>query len=482
MLIHVKVDAEEQKQLNRRSLLRGLGGLTIALPTFASLAPRRAWAATQTAPKRALFWWFPDGIKEADKKANYDEVLSTSSGGINWFPAGTETEWTPINLAAPLAKVKSDVIMFRGLDHPNWPTVGCPHDAGPRFSLTSFGDTSIDQVIAKRMTTRFRSLELGIGTWELEREDSRISYLAGKAMPPQQDPNVVFRRLFSEPATSSPDATAAIDLLRKRRASVLDSVKQEIQSTASKLSASDKQRLDFYAQSVRDLETSLSMINGQMVDALAACKAPKLNTGITSNVVGGEKTGGHTPLFDKIAEAQMNIAVLALQCDQTRVVSLMFEKARSDQKYNEFLPLKTNYRGGGSHHFAHGWMETPVQTEAWDLIHTWRTDRFAAMAQKLKDAPDVDGSNLLYNSVLVKTSEIATGAHSYTDIPIVLAGNAGGAIRTGRYLNFAKPGTRQRTSSLWLGVARAMDVNLPSFPEDGNKTYSASTPLQGLLG
>jgi len=127
-------------------------------------------------------------------------------------------------------------------------------------------------------------------------------------------------------------------------------------------------------------------------------------------------------------------------------------------------------------------METPVQTEAWDMIHKWRTERFAAMAQKLKEAPDVDGNNLLFNSVLVKTSEIATGAHSYTDIPIVLAGNAGGAIRTGRYLNFAKEGGRKRTSALWLGVARAMDINLPSFPEDGNKAYAASEPLPGLLG
>ena len=116
------------------------------------------------------------------------------------------------------------------------------------------------------------------------------------------------------------------------------------------------------------------------------------------------------------------------------------------------------------------------------MIHKWRTERFAAMAQKLKEAPDVDGNNLLFNSVLVKTSEIATGAHSYTDIPIVLAGNAGGAIRTGRYLNFAKAGGRKRTSALWLGVARAMDINLPSFPEDGNKAYAASEPLPGLLG
>jgi len=49
-------------------------------------------------------------------------------------------------------------------------------------------------------------------------------------------------------------------------------------------------------------------------------------------------------------------------------------------------------------------------------------------------------------------------------------------------LNFAKEGGRKRTSALWLGVARAMDINLPSFPEDGNKAYAASEPLPGLLG
>lgn len=485
MLFRISIDQHERqaqaKMLERRRVLRGIAGIAVTLPHFASLLPRNAWAQPAAAPKRALFWWFPDGVKEADQKSDYDDVLLTSSGGANWFPSGTETDFTPANLAAPLAEVKSDLIMFRGLDHVNWPTIGCPHDAGPRFSLTSWGDTSIDQAIAKRMMTRFRSVELGIGTWELERGDTRISFLDRKALPPQQDPGTAFRRLFASAAAPAGATQAAMDAVTRRRASVLDGALQEIKSVGGALGSADRQRLEFYGQSVRDLERSLGDLSKDMGAAVAACSEPKLAlTGLNGQVIGGEKTGGFTPLFQHIAEAQMNIAVLALQCDLTRVVSLMFEKGRSDQRYAEFLPLKSIYRGGGAHHLAHGWFETAAQRESWDMIHTWRTQRFADMMKKLKAVKDADGNTLLYNSVLVKTSEIATGAHSYTDIPIVLAGNAGGRIKTGRYLDFTKS-TRQRTAALWFGVAQAMGINMARFPEDGPATFGATAALPGLL-
>ncbi|MCG5052757.1 MAG: DUF1552 domain-containing protein [Myxococcales bacterium] len=479
MLIKTKLTGPEAKALSRRHFLHG-AGFTIALPLFASLVPRRVDAAA-AAPCRFIIWWFPDGSIEDkfngnDKQGGLDP---DSTAAAKWFPTGSETNFTMAKLSKPLEEVKSDLVMLQGINHRQWGNgANCPHVAGPRFSLTSDGPDSIDQAIGKRMKTRFRTLELGIGSWIDGQEASnagRIHRKDGQWIAPQIDPNKVFADLFAGGAGGSPGNAEDLARLQKKRKSVLDSAVEEINSLSGKLSKGDKDHLAFYATSIRDAETSLVALNEGVKEELAdTCKTPGFANDLPG-IVGAEKTGGSAPQFPKIAELQMKLTKLAFQCDLTRVVTLFFEKGRSGQVYSQFLDLpKKNL---GTHDYAHTWWREKARETSWEMVHLWRAELLRQFVKDLKATPDFDGKTLYDNLILVKTSEISTGVHGWKDIPMLVAGRGAGKIRTGRYLRSGGA----KSSQVWMSVVKAMGVSeIKSFPE-ASSPHSSSEGLAGLV-
>jgi len=394
--------------------LLGGAAVTLGLPFLPSLLPRtgaRDAAAATVAPKRFLVYYVPNGTYQPA-----------------WTPKTTGTNYELSPILAGLAPVRDDVLVLSGLTNTPGvpPTTGGAHAEGCGALLTcrqymkdnkiNLGK-SVDQVIADSIgsATKLPSLELGI----TDRPNSdgpgilaaNISWKdASTPAPPIESPSVAFNRMFQG---FDPTATQA-DAARRRayRTSVLDVAQKDAQRLQPRLSSTDRKRLDEYMTSVRAVETSI-----QSDPALgAACKIPAPPT-----------NGADFP-------AQVNInhqlISLAFQCDVTRVISFMHGQALGGRSF-PFLGINDDGHSV-THHSG-----DPTKIAQETKIDAWCITQLAALVQMLKALPDVDGSTVLHNTVIYYTSEIADGnTHSQDNKPVLLAGQLGGAFKTGQHIEF----------------------------------------------
>lgn len=445
--------------MTRRRFLRGAGWV-IGLPYLESLAPRRAAAAAPR--KRFVLWYQPDGDME---QRPY------------WFPTGGETTFQLGDASRPLEAVRQDIIMLHGVHNGN--SAGdCHGDYMPNMMTGGTRKDSIDQVIAAglKAPTPFPSLELGVGTDLKSSAGGRLSFRGGTALPPEANPNAMFAKIFADAragsaatAAADPDATHKLQLMQQRRMSVLDGVLEELAAVSSAAGRDDRARLDAHASAVRDFEKTLSSLNAGTPDAPPDCGKPAVDT---SALAGQAKWNGgienaSVPNLDKIAAVQQQLLVLALRCDMTRVASLMYNRSLSSQTF-EFLPIvnKTTI----SHMFAHTWRSSKQLEADFVVVKRWRASMFRDLVLALKDAREGAGT-LLDSTVVLWTCEMGLGSHAPTNVPFVIAGNAGGALKTGRFLDYEG----ESHNKLFIALANAVGVPLTSF---GN----ATGPLPRLSG
>jgi hypothetical protein len=454
--------------MQRRAWLAG-AAVTLGLPFLPSLLPRssvRKASAATAAPKRFVVYYVPNGC--------YQPAWTPKTTGSNY-------ELSPI--LAGLAPVRDDVLVVSGLTNTPGvpPTTGGAHAEGLGALLTcqqymkdnkiNLGQ-SIDQMIADSIGsgTKLPSLELGItdranpdGPGILA---ANLSWKnASTPSPPIESPQVAFDRLFMgfDPTASQADAARR----RVYRTSVLDVAQKDAEHLASKLSSSDQKKLEEYLTSVRDVETRI-----QTDPALgAACKIPARPT-----------NGADFP-----AQVDINhqLISLAFQCDVTRVISFMHGQALGGRSF-PFLGINDDGHSV-THHSG-----DPTKIAQETKIDAWRITQLAALVQILKSLVDVDGNSVLHNTVIYYTSEIADGnSHSQDNKPVLLAGQLGGAFKTGQHIEFpagamgkfkvcnefSKAGCMQpQIADLYLAFLQAFGVDTSSFGAGG------TAPLTGLGG
>jgi len=319
------------RRLHRRSLLRGAAGVAVALPFLEAMLPRGARAQAATPPLRFGVFFSANGVIEAD-----------------WVPKGGETDFTLSTALAPLLPHRQDIVVLHGLNNESsYLQEGNPHDLAMAHMLTGMrmqgsmfgraghildgtaGGPSIDQALAKAIgnDTKLRSLELGVQSTisDLEPMVTRMSY-GGPNDPrtPLDDPKQVFTRLFGDTLASQ----AEIDALHKRRRSVLDAVLVEFNSVNATLGYDDKQKLERHATAIRDIERQLDL--GGTTNP--SCKVPSGPPNVDVKVFDCTRDGRPNKCltgFPEIGKAQMDLMVLALACDLTRVASLQWSTAES---------------------------------------------------------------------------------------------------------------------------------------------------------
>jgi hypothetical protein len=160
-----------------------------------------------------------------------------------------------------------------------------------------------------------------------------------------------------------------------------------------------------------------------------------------------------------------DLIVYALQCDRTRVASFMLGNGGSNRAY-PFLGVPE-----GHHELSHH-QDNPENHRKLTLIDTWEVEQWARLLTRMAETPEGDGS-LLDNSLVFWSSEIEDGnAHRHTNLPILLAGAAGGALETGRHLVFqdAPP-----IANLFVSCLNLMGVPDAMFGDD------STGPLEGLV-
>jgi hypothetical protein len=175
-------------------------------------------------------------------------------------------------------------------------------------------------------------------------------------------------------------------------------------------------------------------------------------------------------MYPLTGRAQMDLLVMALACDLTRVASLQWSTSVSNTRFT-WLPLNL---GEGHHDLSHYGDDAAAAQADIAMINQWYTEQFAYLLTKMSMIPEGD-SNLLDNSVVVWVNELGQGnSHTRSDIPFILAGGCQGYFETGRVLSYDGAPHGQ----LLVSLTHAMDVPVDTF---GVQQHSQG-PLPGLTG
>jgi hypothetical protein len=391
----------------RRSFLRGVGA-TLALPLLDAMIPALTATAKSAAkpPKRFGVVYVPNGISMA-----------------SWTPKtdGTAFELTPI--LQPMAPFRDRMLVVSGLNGAG----GFGHTGASTEFLTgvkvetgAVAGPSIDQLIAAEFgkETQLSSLEVALdprdGTGNCDGQScalsNTISWRSSRLLlPMENDPRVVFERLFGDGGTTDPAVRRA--RLQYDR-SILDSVTDTVANLQRGLGAGDRHRMVEYLESVRDVERRIQRAEEQSSRELPVIAQP----------------GGIPPTFDEHARIMFDLQALAFQCDLTRVTTFMMGRELSARTYPEIGIFEAHHPL--SHHQG-----DPVKIANITKLNTYHVSLFAAYLEKLRSTPDGDGS-LLDHSLLMYGAGMSDGnIHDHTNIPIMLVGG-NDLVRGGRHVTF----------------------------------------------
>jgi hypothetical protein len=454
-------------RFTRRNLLRGSLAATAALPL---LDARRA-VGQDAAPVRLVVFATPNGTRNS----------------LFW-PTGSETDFQLNQITAPLEPYKSKLTFLKGIrlndslqNGALGGTLGSEHARGTGGMLTarplnsgsefeSFGNTtsgwgsgqSIDQYLAQQLNppTTFKSLQLGVHVRDTEVR-SRISYTASnQPIPPREDPKNVFETLFGAAVPSMPGVTdPALERLWAQRKSVFDLTRAETNRVMQLVGAQDRLKIEAHLTAMRDVEQRLVGVPGAGPAPGAACVPPTM----------AAVDLGVDEQYAETGKLQMDLAAAALACDQTRILTLQWSYAESEHLF-QFLGLSGNH-----HVISHDFAQSGTNYEAYNAIQTWYAEQLAYFLGKLAAYPEGDGT-LLDNTLLLWATEIGESTqHDLTMMPYVLAGSAGGAISTGRLLDFSQ--SRRDNNQMLISIAHALGAT--DLNEFGDVS-GATGPLPGL--
>jgi hypothetical protein len=429
--------------MNRRRFLGGAGAL-LALPFFESLVRTRGASAAPTPPPRLIFYFVPNGIHMPA-----------------WTPKEEGQDYTLPPILKPLEPLRSEVLVISGLDNkPGRPDGAGDHAGGTSAFLTCAhalkSETelrlaiSVDQVAAAKLgqDTRFSSLQLacegggsagGCDSGYSCAYNRNISWAGPRTpLPKTAEPQLAFDLMFG--GTDAGATQAERERRRRYRKSVIDYVLTDARRLRLRLGGRDQQKLDEYLSSVRDVEQKATA---------ASCQMPA--------------PPSEDVRLPAQSRAMCDLMVLALSCDLTRVISFMLGNGASYRSY-PFLGIS------GSHHeLSHHQNQPEVQAQL-QAINTWEVEQLAYLLKRLAEVKD--GAGTLLDSTLVYfSSEVADGnRHEHTNLPVVLGGRLGGAVRPGRHL--VRSGVPM--ANLFTSILRGVGVPADRFGDDG------TGPLDGL--
>jgi hypothetical protein len=449
--------------LHRRTFLRGLGA-AIALPMLDAMLPSRAMAAVAGAagkpPIRMGFMFVPNGVHIPD-----------------WTPLAEGADFDLPFILQPLQQHKSELLVLSGLsqdraaangdgpgDHArsagSWLTCAQPlKSEGSQIRL----GVSADQVAAAKAgkSTRFASLELGMEAGrQAGKCDSGYSCAYSNSiswrsettpMMHEINPRLVFERLFGNAASKETGEGEKRREIYKK--SILDFVLEDAKSLSGRVGGHDKQKLDEYLTAIREIEQRIE-------------RAEQMVASATPSAAAGYVVPESVPeSFDEHARLMCDMMVLAFQTDTTRVSTFMLANEGSNRSYRN---IGVN---DGHHNLSHHQGDPAKQMKIRD-INRFHMQQFAYVLNRLRSIQEGEGT-LLDNCMLVYGSGIADGnRHDHSNLPLLMAGRAGGTILPGRHLRYA-PETPM--ANLLLSMINRMGVSQTSF---GDSTGT----LRGLEG
>ena len=409
-----------KKSLPRRAFLRGVGA-AIALPLLDSMVP--AFAATRDT---------------AEKPISRLGVVYVPHGAVmdKWTPTATGKNFELSPILEPLAPFRDQLLVVSGLDNrPALHREGEPvaghgpitgafltgAHAKPTEGANVESGVSMDQIAARHFAkvTQLASLELGLeendiaGACDVGYSCAYINSISWRTpttpLPVQNNPRAVFERLFGDSDTTETEARRARLL---KEASILDAVTAKVARLQAKLGASDRNKLDEYLESVRDIERRIQKAEEQIDRDLPLMERP---------------SGAIPATFEAHCKVMMDLQVLAYQTDMTRVITFMISKELSNHTYPEIGVPEPHHPL--SHH-----QERPESLEKLVKLQTFHMQMFAYYLEKLRSTPDGDGSLLDHILIMYGSGMGNSNLHDPRNLPMLVAGGGSGRIDTGNHI------------------------------------------------
>ena len=348
----------------------------------------------------------------------------------DWKPAETADNFTYTRILKPLEPFRQDVTLLSGLaNNIANKAKGGGHakasgsflsGAEPKYTAGSDvrAGVTFDQIAAQKFAseTRVASLQLGcedarmVGNCDTGSSCAYTNSLSWKnpetPLAVEVNPRSVFERLFGTVDPSLPaDVRARRAMYRK---SILDQTRENTQRLLSGLGADDRRKMDEYLTGIREVEMRIA----------AAEKDPLTPP--------SEKPSGIPFEYTDYVKLMFDLQVIAFQSDLTRVSTMMLGREGSVRTYPEIGVPDPHHPL--THHRGH-----PDFIEKVTKINCFHVELFAKFVEKLKATPDGDGSMLDHSAILYGGALSDGNAHSNLDLPLLVAGHAGG-IRGGRHV------------------------------------------------
>jgi hypothetical protein len=424
------------RPISRRTLLRGAGA-AVALPWLEAMAA----PLSAERPRRLAFFYVPNGKNMAD-----------------WTPKKEGADFDLPAILSPLEEIRRDILVLTGLTadkaRPNGDGAGDHARAlaafltGAQPRKTDGADiragVSADQVAAAALgdRTRLASLEIGCEAGAMAGNcDSGYSCVysstmswksATQPLPKEVNPKQVFDRLFG---AGSAEERAKV---RAQRKSVLDLVREDTKELSGKLGRQDRQKLDEYAASVRDIEERM-----ERAAKLPDVKPPE----------GTERPAGVPASYEEHLKLMGDLMVLAFQADVTRVCTFVFANEGSNKPY-PFAGVPE-----GHHDLSHHGNDAAKKAKI-AKINEFHVEQLAYILGRLKGVKEGDGTLLDQCMIAYGSANSDGNRHNHDDLPVLVAGRGGGTIKTGRHVRFPKD---TPLNNLWLALLQRMGVNAPSL-------------------
>ncbi|HEX4793528.1 MAG TPA: DUF1552 domain-containing protein [Humisphaera sp.] len=440
-----------KKALPRRTFLRGVGA-TLALPLLDAMVPAMtAEAATVAAPVRRLgFVFIPMGCDNT-----------------RWTPPGEKLDELSFILNS-LAPVKDHVSILSNMELRNaYPGTHATSNAA--FLSAAFAKhtessdyylgTTVDQIAAKQLgrETQLPSLEMAMDMLQTAGQcdngyacvyQNNLSWSSPTTpLPAEAHPRLVFEQLFGEGGTKG-DRQAAL----RRRASLLDFVKDDITRLGNTLGPSDRAKVNEYLEAVRDVEQRIQKAERDVADN----PLPDLDRPV-----------GVPASYADHARLMFDLQVLALQGDVTRVITFQLARETSNRTYPEIGVADPHHPL--SHHG-----NDPAKIARMAKINQFHVSLFAEFIGKLKAVKEGAGT-LLDNSLYLYGSGMGNpNVHDHTNLPIIVAGGAAGGMKGGRHIRFNKT---TPLANLHLTLLDKVGVKIDKFADSNGKVDELFEPL-----
>lgn len=376
-----------------------------------------------------------------------------------WVPQTTGPGWEATPELKHLERFRSDINIFTGYaalldgraNEPHISAVWALRTGYAPKSREDIRDPSFDHVIAGAIGggVRFRMLNMAATGGET---DSYSSSGGGAINAPEISPLSLYQRVFG-PGFKDPNAaTFTPDPDTVLRHSVLSGFNDERAALMREASATDRQKLDAYFTSVRELETQLSLELEKPAPAEACVRPSGAPKELPASTEIEQVTASHKQMAD--------LLVMALQCHQTKVFNMVFSPSAST--------LRKAGAADTHHMLTH---QEPVDEKlGYQPDSTWYSQRsleqFGYLLGKLSEAQE-GGKPLLDNMLVYGHSDTSFAKmHSLDEMPVIMAGKAGGRVKTGLHVRDEGAPVSKTT----LTAMRAMGLKTGAFGSDSMQT------------